>query len=217
MTRRAWADEETRTLVEQYADTPTSEIAAALGRTLDQCYRKAYALGLKKSAQFLDSERSGRLTGSNRSTSTRFQAGAAPWNKGTNFVAGGRSAETRFVKGERRGVAVALYQPIGAERISKDGYLQRKVNDDLPIHRRWRAVHVLAWEEVNGPLPPGHAVVFRDGNKANVALENLELVSRAELLSRNTLHRYPKEVALLIQLRGALMRKINNRLRSKSE
>ena len=217
MTRRVWTDEESRTLVERYADTPTHLIAAQIGRALEQCYRKAHSLGLKKSPEFLSSEQSGRLTGNNRSTRTRFQAGAAPWNKGTNFVAGGRSAETRFVKGERRGVAVSLYQPIGAERISKEGYLQRKVNDDLPIHRRWRAVHALVWEASHGPIPPGHAVVFRDGDKTNIALENLELVSRAELLSRNTLHRYPKEVALLIQLRGALVRKINNRMRSKSE
>jgi hypothetical protein len=217
MTRRAWTDDETRTLVEQYADTPTHVIAEQIGRALDQCYRKAYSLGLKKSADFLSSEHAGRLTGSNRGTGTRFQPGLTHWNKGTNFVAGGRSAETRFAKGVRQGVAVALYQPIGAERISKDGYLQRKVNDDLPTHRRWRAVHVLVWEESHGPLPAGHAVVFRDGKKTNIALDNLELVSRAELLSRNTLHRYPKDVALLIQLRGALVRKINNRMRSKSE
>lgn len=217
MTRRAWTDDETRTLLEKYADTPTHLIAKQIGRTLDQCYRKAYLLGLKKSADFLSSEYAGRLTGSNRGTGTRFQPGLTPWNKGTNFVAGERSAETRFAKGVRRGAAAALYQPIGAERVSKDGYLQRKVNDDLPIHRRWRAVHVLVWEEAHGPLPAGHAVVFRDGKKTNIALDNLELVSRAELLSRNTLHRYPKEVALLIQLRGALMRKINSRTRSKSE
>lgn len=217
MTQRKWTDAETRTLCDRYADTPTHEIAAALGMNLTQCYRKAHALGLKKSAAFLSSEYAGRLTGSNRGTSTRFQPGSTPWNKGTNFVAGGRSAETRFAKGERHGVAAEIYQPIGAERISKDGYLQRKVNDDRPIHRRWQAVHALVWQEANGPIPAGHAVVFRDGDKTHIALDNLELVSRSELMRRNTLHRFPKDVALLIQLRGALVRKINNRMRSKSE
>lgn len=143
----------------------------------------------------------------------QFQPGQTPWNKGTHYVAGGRSAETRFKPGNRTGKANTMYQPVGAERISKDGYLQRKINDDLPLQKRWRGVHIINWEAVNGPLPKGHALVFRDGNKQNTALENLELITRAALMKRNTIHNYPKEIAELVQLRGAITRQINRQER----
>ncbi len=73
-------------------------------------------------------------------------------------------------------------------------------------------MHIINWEAVNGPLPKGHALVFKDGNKQNTAVENLELLSRAELMRRNSYHtNYPKEVAQLVQLRGAITRQINKR------
>ena len=81
--------------------------------------------------------------------------------------------------------------------------------------RDYVAVHHLVWAEHYGPVPAGHAIVFRDGNKNNFNIENLECVSRAELMRRNTVHRYPKEIALAVQLRGALNRKLN-RFKDKS-
>ena len=58
--------------------------------------------------------------------------------------------------------------------------------------------------------------MFRPGrastDEARIALDALELVSRAELMRRNSRHaRYPPEVNQLIQLKGALNRKINAR------
>lgn len=140
----------------------------------------------------------------------RFKAGHTPWNKGMKGLDIGGHA-TRFKKGNRSGSAAHFYQPIGAERIRKDGYLQRKVNDDLPLQRRWRLVHLLVWEAANGPVPPNHAVAFKDGNKQNISIDNLELISRAELMRRNSCHQYGQEVAKLVQLRGAVTRQINKR------
>ena len=101
------------------------------------------------------------------------------------------------------------YKPIGTERVTIDGYLERKMNDDMPLQKRWRAVHIVLWEQANGPLPGGHALVFRDGNKRNISLDNLELVTRADLMCRNSVHNYGPEIAKLVQLRGAINRKIN--------
>lgn len=58
---------------------------------------------------------------------------------------------------------------------------------------------------------PGNALTFRDGNKQNTTLDNLQLVSRADLMRRNTRHNLPPELNELIGLRAALVRKINNR------
>lgn len=76
----------------------------------------------------------------------------------------------------------------------------------------WRMVHHLVWEQHTGrPVPEGHALVFRDGNPLNVDLDNLEQVTRAELMRRNTIHRLPEELADVCRLKGVLTRVINNR------
>lgn len=218
MIRQVWTEQQTEALVELYPHIPTDWIAQAMGRPIKSVYTKARALGLKKTEAFLASELAGRIqTGSNIGVDGRFQKGLTPWNKGTSYVAGGRSAETRFKPGVRQGVAVKLYKPIGSERLSKDGYLERKINDNMPPQKRWRAVHLIEWEAINGPLPAGHAIAFKDGDKTNRAPDNLELITRAELMRRNTYHRYPKEIARVVQLRGAITRQINKRERKSNE
>ena len=104
---------------------------------------------------------------------TRFHADQTPWNKGIPYDAGGRSRETRFRPGQRQGRALALWQPVGSLRINADGYLQRKINDDKPYYKRWRAEHLIVWEAAHGPLPKGHAVIFRDGDKMNVSARDI--------------------------------------------
>jgi len=118
---------------------------------------------------------------------------------------------TRFQPGHVGGRAAEVYQPIGTERITRDGYLERKIHDGLPRQSRWRAVHLLLWEEANGRVPPGHAIAFRDGDKRNLDLVNLHLVSRAELMRRNSCHNYGPEMARLVQLKSAIARQINKR------
>ncbi|MBK6742481.1 MAG: HNH endonuclease [Hydrogenophilales bacterium] len=76
------------------------------------------------------------------------------------------------------------------------------------MHKRWRLVHILNWEAVHGPLPPGHLLHFLDGNRMNTSAENLEMVSRADWLKRHTIHNYPKEIFQVTQLRGAVTRRI---------
>lgn len=213
--RHIWPDHLVELLIDLYPHLPTEWLANGFKLTERQIYQKAKHLGLKKSEAYLFSEFAGRLRREKpRGVSTQFQKGLIPWNKGTHYRAGGRSAETRFKPGVRQGVAVKLYKPIGTERISKDGYLERKINDGMPLQKRWRSVHILEWEAANGPLPAGHAIAFKDGNKENRALDNLECITRAELMRRNTYHQYPKEIARVVQLRGAITRQINKRERS---
>lgn len=216
--RIAWSPEQKSILISRYANEKTETIAAELGIPLAKVYAMASRCGLKKSTEFLASPAAGRTNGK-QGTGTRFAKGHTTWNKGMKGLdlAGERGKATQFKKGHRGGKAAELYKPIGTERISKDGYLQRKVNDAMPLQKRWRGVHIIVWEEVNGPLPKGHSVTFKDGDKQNVAIENLELVTRAALMKRNTIHNYPKEIALLVQLRAALQRKINRRLKDERQ
>ena len=213
--RRKWDDPAEIALLKLlYPNRDTSEIAEAMGRTTGSIRGKADALGLRKSREWLASTASGRLQkGCAYGVSTRFQKGQQAWNKGLKGINPGGEAG-QFKRGNRSGLALSSYKPIGFERLGKDGYLERKINDDMPLYKRWRAVHLLIWEAANGPIPSGCAVSFRDGNKLNLALDNLQLVTRAELMKRNSYHQYGPEISKIIQLRGALALQINKRERN---
>lgn len=118
--------------------------------------------------------------------SGRFEPGAVSHNKGKRCPegTGGRhpnAVATQFKHGERRGVAVALHKPVGTERVSKDGYRERKIHDGLPLQSRWRAIHLIAWEAVHGPVPPGHCLKCLDGDRSNVDAANWVAIPRALL------------------------------------
>ena len=74
---------------------------------------------------------------------------------------------------------------------------------------KWIPKHVLLWQQAHGPVPKGYNIVFRDGNTLNCTLENLECISNAELMQRNSLHNLPEEVKELVYLKGRLSRAIN--------
>lgn len=206
--RKRWTAAELRELRRRYPNEPTLALAEELGHTLSSTYQKARKLGLSKSAEYLASPAACRLRrGDNVGTPHRFPKGHRPWNAGTHWTAGGRSAETRFKKGGKPWT----WKPVGTERVTEDGYTQRKVTDTGYPPRDWKMAHVLAWEAEHGPVPAGHVVVFRDKDKTNIVLSNLELVSRAELMRRNSIHQLPKELALAAQLVGALNRQIRKR------
>jgi hypothetical protein len=218
-----WSAEDDRLLRDRYPHEPAADIAARLGRKVTSVYQRAAKLGLGKSEAFYASDRSGRvLRGQQRPEirASQFKPGHESWNKGLKGVCGTHenSRRTQFKKGAMAGAAQHNYVPIGSLRVSKDGYVERKFTDDpsLVPARRWAGVHRLVWEEANGPVPPGYAVTFLAGKRTTdvslITPEILELVSRQELMRRNSYHtNYPKDVAHLIQLKGALTRKINRR------
>lgn len=123
-----------------------------------------------------------------------FAKGEVPYNKGKPHPSRGRSAENHFKKGERSGVAVKLWKPIGTERIAKDGYLERKIHDGMPLQSRWRAVHLVEWEALNGPLPEGHCLKCL-GDKLNTSPSNWQCIPRALLPRLNGGNRYRDLVA----------------------
>lgn len=107
-----------------------------------------------------------------------FVKGHVPTNKGQKLSDETKQkiAHTWFKKGNRP----PNEMPVGSQIVSYDGYLMQKVSDDLNMPRRlrWKPVHHLVWEQVNGPVPSGHIVIFLDGNKQNFSIDNLKLISR---------------------------------------
>ena len=216
-TKRAWTAAEHRILRKRYATDTADSIARDLGRTAGQVYRQAKRLGLSKAEGFAAQTTRNRWQQGRHENSRKALAGGRGWNKGIKGSTGTHPncRKTQFRKGHLGGTAAERVQPIGALRIA-EGQLQRKVNNDRPFMRRWVAVSRLVWEAANGPIPKGHIVRFRDGKQrtveAEITADRLECVSLAENMRRNSYHNnYPKEVAKLIQLKGALTAKINRR------
>lgn len=205
--RRPWADWELTILHTQYPDTSTKSIGQIIGRSEAAVYARAAILGLKKSDEYMSGPDACRLRrGDNVGIAFRFKQGHAPANKGLRRPgwSSGRMAETQFRKGNKP----HTWKPIGSTRISKDGYLQRKVSDTGYTPEDWVGVHILMWREVHGPVPQGFAVVFKDGDKSHLDVTNFELISRKELMRRNSIHRYPAELVDVIRLGASLKRQI---------
>ena len=112
----------------------------------------------------------------------RLEKGQVPWNKGKRMpdVVREKCAGTMFRAGNRSGKALQLHRPIGTERMN-DGYRERKVHDGLPMHSRWRAVHLIEWEAVHGLVPEGDVLKCLDGDRLNTDPSNWEPIPRALL------------------------------------
>lgn len=194
-----WTPEADALLTALYQTLSAGEIGKLMGRTRTSIKGRVHVLGLKKPEGITNSG--------------RFQPGQVSWNKGKQFDSGGRSHETRFKPGHRSGRALENYLPVGSERITKDGYIQRKVNDGAVFYKRWRFVHVLVWEAAHGPVPKGYVISFKNGKKDDTRLENLQLLHRRDLMQRNTVHNYPEELRQVIRLKGAISKRIATRIK----
>jgi hypothetical protein len=116
----------------------------------------------------------------------RIKKGTEAWNAGMKMPPGKggnhpNARKTHFKPGVRQGIATKLYKPVGTERVSKDGYLERKIHDGLPLQSRWRAVHLLRWEEQNGKLPKGMCLKCLDGDLRNTDPANWIAIPRGML------------------------------------
>ena len=118
-------------------------------------------------------------------TGGQFKKGDVPANKGKKMSAEQyeRCKATMFKKGTRP----KNYDSVGTEKQASDGYIYIKISDktNVPKKENWKQKHKLLWEKHHGPVPAGHKLIFLDGNKMNITLENLALVTDAELLIMN--------------------------------
>lgn len=199
--------EEDRAICTLFPHMQTRDVARILGRPLCSVSQRATKLGVKKSAAFNNSALSGR----NRKgcapngIRSRFPKGHVPANKGLRRPGwhAGRMRETQFKKGQRP----VTYREIGELRLNADGYVDMKICD-APGARAWRAFHLILWEDANGPIPKGHCLRFRDGDRFHIDVENLELLSRADNARRNSIHNLPKPLVHTMQVLGQLKRRI---------
>jgi hypothetical protein len=215
--RRYWTPAEEQALSLHYATTRIEVLASMFNRDPRRVLAKANAMGLYKSRELIaEIAREKSAAPGHGGQLHQFKSGNAPWNKGRNYVAGGRSAETRFKPGNKP----PTWVPVGSYRVvdQKNGgpELQVKVNDEPgPNSGRWRPMARHVWEQAHGPVPADHIVVFKPGRRStrpeDVTLDAVELITRQELMRRNTVHNLPPVFAELARMRGSLHRAINSR------
>jgi hypothetical protein len=227
-TREPWTEDELATVRERYPHEPTAQVAAAVGRSVSKVYQCAARLGITKSEEFIASQNEAKrgksLPGMEKGW---FPQGNVPVNKGKRMPgwAPGRMGSTQFKRGEMAGAARARWQPIGTIMPDGEGYLRIKLrerNPDAGEHgwnsKVWKLYHHEVWESAHGPIPPKHIVVFKDRDRSNCTLDNLELISMKENAVRNHWkNTLPPDLAQVIMLNGAIKRKLRERSRNAKE
>lgn len=222
--RKEWTAADRWMLYMFFPHIKTEILAQRLRATTLATGQMAQKLGLRKSAIYLASPDACRLRrGDNVGAAFRFGKGHEPANKGLRRPgwAPGRMRETQFQKGSRTGAANNNYKPVWTILFDHDGYLRIKTRDGRPKQpgesqlaaQGWEYVHKLIWERWNGPLPDWREarIWWKDGDHGNCSLSNLELVKASEHMRRTSVHNLPKPLAQVIQLAGALKRKIRNK------
>jgi len=181
------------------------DVAKLFNCTTRQVYNAASKVKVKKSKEWMQKElqrQSMRLAIVGKDA--RFKPGQIPPNKGQKMdeVVYQKVKATFFAKG---------HEPHntkwdGYERITVDDYIEVRISKG-----KFRMKHRLIWEEANGPLPDKMIVVFKDKNRRNFALDNLEAITLQESMARNRIHHYPPELKNLIKLNNKLKKKINEK------
>ena len=105
----------------------------------------------------------------------QFKKYQEPWNKGLKGYMGAN--KTSF----KKGTIPPNYKPIGTERFAKDGYIEVKVKNP----NVWELKHRYIYKKHHGEIPNGYNVIFADKNISNFDIDNLILVSKAEMLILN--------------------------------
>lgn len=200
---------DTQYIIDHFPHVPTTHLCKALNRNYGSVAKKAHSLGLKKTAAYLKTQASGRLTAQSvRGFNTRFKTGGISWNKGKkqqdymSAQAIKKSSATRFKKGN----TPHNIKYNGHERIDTEGYTLIRVSA-----KKYVLKHRLIWEQANGPIPKSMVLVFKDKNKQNICLENLELITRAELGNRNRITQYPTELQATIKTLNKLKKVLHEK------
>jgi hypothetical protein len=188
----------------EYLVKPIKTIATELGRSYTGVMGRLRAMRLEIPKQIREER---KLLG-------RFQPGIVPANKGKRleeFMSkeGIRnSKKTRFKKGN---LPASAKEKDGVITIRNYRYKSGEIRPYKWIRislGKWQQYHVYKWEQKFGQVPEGMIIVFKNGDTMDCRYANLELISLADNMRRNTIHRYPEEIKTSIRTIGKLKKTI---------
>lgn len=199
-----WTKRQIEMLVKHYPHKTAKEVARYCRRPVFSVYNKANQMGIQKSPEYLEEFKRKSIEylveGGKK---TRFKTGETSHNKGKKMSDEIRKKieHTFFEKGR----IPHNTKFDGHERIDSDGYVYIRISLGKYVLK-----HRYVYEQQIGPIPAKHAIWFRDGNRQNCSLDNLELVHVSELAKRNHIHHYPTEIKELIRLNNKIKKQIKN-------
>lgn len=201
--RKLWTDEERRLLTDLFPDNYTIDVCKVLKRGYKSVCSQADLMGLRKSEAFMKMElnkQGERIAQAGKAY--QFKKGQASHNKGMKMPKETyeKVKHTMF----KKGILPHNTKFDGHERLNKDGYIEVRI-----ALGKYVLKHRHIWEQHNGKIPKGMVLVFKDRNKENLSIDNLELITMGENMTRNSIHRYPPELKSAIKLVSKLKRTIN--------
>lgn len=204
--KKTWSELETKLFFALYPCTKSEALSVLFGCTVKQIYSRAKNTNVKKSQWFKDSPMSSRLKrGDEVGKAHRFQPGNVPRNKGIKGMPSHpNQIPTQFKPGQRS----KNWRPVGSTRIDSDGYVQIKMAEGK---FKWKFLHRVVWERMNGPIGRDFVMSFIDGNKLNCKITNLTLITKAQNAINNSIHRFGPELAAIYMIKGQITRHINRR------
>ena len=148
-------------------------------RTSKQVHAHRNARGLRtgRTGRFYPGQTRPKGSGAKSATSTSFQKGQNPHNTAK----------------------------IGAEAITKDGYIKIKIAQP----KTWKFKHHMVWEKAHGKISAGLVIWFHDQNRENCDLSNLCLIPRSLQVRFNKLqlNGQPEELRETLKLIAQLQHK----------
>lgn len=160
---RKYTEEERNFIFENYKGTSNQKLLEMIRERFPATEFNASRLKAFKARNNLDSG----LTG-------RFVKGQASFNKGTKGLINVGGNKTSFKKGN----IPHNTDPIGTEKITSDGYLWIKIDNQIGVKKNvnWIQKHRYVWEQHYGPVPEGKMITFLDGDRTNFDINNLEMI-----------------------------------------
>jgi hypothetical protein len=203
--RRILTPEQVQEILKLYPNMESAKIAEMFNTSISNIYKTANRYKVKKSEDFNRSDKSGRIQkGQRLSVATEFKKGVP------NKYKGKKRAE--FVKPSKLKNFHLWKKGNKPPNTGKDGEIRWRYSPGYYFIRisenNWEFYHRYLWYTTYGEIPEGYNVVFRDGNRRNCKIENLECISNAELGERNRHTKYPLEIRKAIETRNKLDRVI---------
>ena len=187
--RKYWTPQEIEQLKKMYQTEHIDTITKHFNVTRSQIYNAANKYGFKRPDSYLFEH----VYDITPNVETQFKKGHSSWNKGMKGLQIGGEA-TRF----KKGMKPHNWRPDGSQRLDKDGFTMIKINGKYVLKHRY------IYEQEHGKIPKGHCVAFKDGNKSNIRIDNLELITFQENMKRNSVHNLPEEIKEVIRAKSTL-------------
>ena len=205
MIKKFWTEDEKVLFKQLYPNMFAEDVAKLFNCSVRSVYNIASQMKVKKSIEWQRQELQRqavrlKIVGKER----RFEPGHIPANKGQkmDIEQYEKCKVTMFVKGNKP----HNIKWNGYERVSKDGYTEVRVAEKI-----FKLKHRIIWEQTYGPIPDGMIIVFKDKNKQNFDIANLEMITKQESIARNRMTNYPPELRNLIKLNNKLKKKLNEK------